>query len=634
MFLIPLLTDSLVHAADPPAGLTEGEKRGGWKLLFDGRSTTGWRNYRSDKLSNGWAVKDGILERISTGAGDIVTTDQYSNFELSLEYRISKGGNSGIMFRVTEEDPRPWASGPEVQIQDNVDGRDPQKAGWLYQLYTPVKPEWATKFENQVGFKGIDMDDATRPAGEWNHVYLRVSPRQCEVAINGVSYYYFNLGTEDWNKRVAASKFREFPQFGKAEKGHICLQDHGDPVAFRNIRIRELSKDGTVADPVDGQLKLTGVPAFPKLKWEGFEGADDEGKITTLRLLALTHAGDGSNRNFVVSQSGQIYAFPNQKETTEAKVFLDIRDRVQDWRKDAEEGLLGLAFHPDYRKNGFFYVCYSSSAEPRTSVISRFSVSKTDPNKADPGSELLVMKIPQPFSNHNGGSIAFGHDGYLYIALGDGGGRNDPLGHGQNLGTLMGSLLRIDVNRTEPGRNYAVPADNPFLDRKGAQPEIYAYGFRNIWRLTVDRSTGDLWAADVGQDFWEEVNIVKKGGNYGWSVREASYPFNNKPSTSTDELIPPVWEYDHQLGKSITGGFVYRGSRLPELQGMYVYADFISGRIWALRYDPAAGKVTANKSIASTGFPVLAFGEDEAGEMFYMLETIDGQGLYRFDPTN
>lgn len=632
--MIPLLPDSRLIAADPPAGLTEGEKRGGWKLLFDGESTKGWRNYRSDKLSNGWAAKDGLLERISNGAGDIVTSEQYRNFELSLEYRISKGGNSGIMFRVTEEDPRPWASGPEVQIQDNVDGRDPQKAGWLYQLYTPVKPEWATKFENQVGFKGIDMDDATRTAGEWNHVYLRVSPRQCEVAINGVSYYYFNMGTDDWNKRVAASKFREFPQFGKAPKGHICLQDHGDPVAFRNIRIRELSEDGTVADPVDGQLKLTGVPAFPVLKWDGFEGTDDEGKITTLRLLALTHAGDGSNRNFVVSQSGQIYVFPNHKETTEAKVFLDIHDRVQDWRKDAEEGLLGLAFHPAYKNNGYFYVCYSSSAEPRTSIISRFSVSKTDPNKADPGSELVVMKIPQPFSNHNGGSIAFGHDGYLYIALGDGGGRNDPLGHGQNLGTLMGSLLRIDVNSTEQGKNYAVPADNPFLDRKGAQPEIYAYGFRNIWRLTVDRTTGDLWAADVGQDFWEEVNIVKKGGNYGWSVREASYPFNNQPSTSTDELIPPVWEYDHQLGKSITGGFVYRGSRLPELQGMYVYADFISGRIWALKYDPAAGKVTANKSIASTGFPVLAFGEDEAGEMFYMLETIDGQGIYRFDPTN
>ena len=330
---------------------------------------------------------------------------------------------------------------------------------------------------------------------------------------------------------------------------------------------------------------------------------------------------------------GQIYVFPNQSDVREARVFLDIRDRVQDWRKDAEEGLLGLAFHPDYKSNGYFYVCYSSSLEPRTSIISRFRVSAKDPDKADPASEQIVMKIPQPFSNHNGGSIAFGHDGYLYIALGDGGGRNDPLGHGQNLGTLMGSLLRIDVDHTEAGKNYSVPNDNPFLTRAGAQPEIYAYGFRNIWRLTVDRSTGDLWAADVGQDFWEEVNIVKKGGNYGWSVREASYPFNNKPVTSTDELVAPVWEYDHQLGKSITGGFVYRGTRLPELQGMYVYADFISGRIWALKYDKDLKKVTSNMSIASTGFPVLAFGEDEAGEMYYMLETVNGQGIYRFDPT-
>jgi glucose/arabinose dehydrogenase len=239
------------------------------------------------------------------------------------------------------------------------------------------------------------------------------------------------------------------------------------------------------------------------------------------------------------------------------------------------------------------------------------------------------MKIPQPFSNHNGGSIAFGHDGYLYIALGDGGGRNDPLGHGQNLATLMGSLLRIDVDHQQSGKNYAVPADNPFLNREGAQPEIYAYGFRNIWRLTVDRQTGDLWAADVGQDFWEEVNLVQKGGNYGWSVREASYPFNNKPATAADPLIPPVWEYDHQLGKSITGGFVYRGAKLPELQGHYVYADFISGRIWALQYDSTTGRVISNKSIASTGFPVLAFGQDESGELYYMLETVNGQGIYR-----
>lgn len=629
-----VVTAAAAAAADEPAaGLTAGEVRGGWKPLFDGKTTSGWRNYRSDSLSTGWKVHDGILERADQGAGDIVTTGQYRWFELALEYRISKGGNSGIMFRVTEDDKRPWASGPEVQVQDNVDGRDPQKAGWLYQLYKPVKPDWATRFEQQVGFKGTDVDDATRPAGEWNHVYLRVAPGQCEVAVNGVSYYYFKIGNEDWNKRVAASKFAAFPQFGKAEKGHICLQDHGDVVAYRNIRIRELSEEGTVTDPVDGELAISGAPAFPKLKWEGFEGADEEGKITTLRPLQLTHAGDNSGRNFVLSQAGHIYVFPNSPDAELARIFLDISDRVQDFRKDGEEGLLGLAFHPNYKSNGQFYVCYSSSKELRTSVISRFTVSADDPNRADPASEQVVMKIPQPFSNHNGGSIAFGNDGYLYIALGDGGGRNDPLGHGQNLGTLMGSLLRIDINNRSADRNYAIPSDNPFVAREGACPEIYAYGFRNIWRISVDRKTGEIWAPDVGQDFWEEINIVQPGGNYGWSIREAAHLFSNARPTAPDEPIAPVWEYDHQLGKSITGGHVYRGSRLKELQGMYVYADFISGRIWALKYDTAQKKVTGNYRIASTGFPVLAFGEDESGELYYMLESVDGKGVYRLEQT-
>jgi len=634
---VSLLVIAISHAnrglADEARiGLSESEKRGGWQMLFDGKSTEGWRNYKSDRISDGWVVKDGLLERVGKGAGDIVTTEQYENFELSLEYRISKGGNSGIMFHVTEDQTQPWHSGPEVQIQDNVDGRDPQKAGWLYQLYKPVKPEWATMFENQVGFKGTDLDDATRPAGEWNHVYLRLSPKQCEVAVNGVSYFYFHKGDEEWNKRVAASKFAAFPQFGKAGKGHICLQDHNDPVAFRNIKLRVLSADGSVTDPVDGHLPLKGVVAFPELKWEGFEGADEDGRITTLRPMVLTHAGDGSNRNFVATQRGTIYVFPNDPKAQLATLFADLSDRVQDWRKDNEEGLMGFAFHPNYKSNGYFYVYYSSSTEPRMSIVSRFKVSANDPNRADPASEQIVMKIPQPFANHNGGSIAFGQDGYLYIALGDGGGRNDPLGHGQNLKTWMGSMLRIDVDHEQDGKHYAIPADNPFLSREGAQPEIYAYGFRNVWRMSIDRKTGDIWAADVGQDFWEEVNLVKRGGNYGWSIREASYPFNNKTVEIADPLEAPVWEYDHQIGKSITGGFVYRGTRLPELEGMYLYADFISGRIWALKYDESLGKVTRNMGIASTGFPVLSFGEDEAGEVYYMLETINGQGIYRFDP--
>jgi len=243
------------------------------------------------------------------------------------------------------------------------------------------------------------------------------------------------------------------------------------------------------------------------------------------------------------------------------------------------------------------------------------------------------MTIPQPFANHNGGSIAFGPDGHLYIGLGDGGGRNDPKLTGQDLTNLMGGLLRIDVDHTDGDLQYAIPKDNPFLDRKGARPELYAYGFRNPWRISFDRKTGLLWAADVGQDLWEEINIVKKGGNYGWSLKEASFNFGNLTRTPADPAIDPVWEYDHQVGKSITGGLVYRGNRLPELQGHYVYADFVSGKIWALKINHKTGRVLKNFRIPSNRMPVLAFGEDEMGELYFATETVNGRGLHRFERT-
>ena len=189
----------------PLNGLTEAEKRSGWEVLFDGKSTDGWRNYKKEGVSDGWQVKDGALVRVAGGAGDIITEGKYEYFELFLEYKISKGGNSGIMFHVTEEYNAPWQTGPEIQVQDNVDGHDPQKAGWLYQLYKPKKPAWAKMFEEQVGFKGIDMDDATRPAGQWNLVYVRIGPKNCEVQVNGVHYYYFNVGSPEWIGLVAKS---------------------------------------------------------------------------------------------------------------------------------------------------------------------------------------------------------------------------------------------------------------------------------------------------------------------------------------------------------------------------------------------------------------------------------------------
>ncbi len=239
--------------------LTASEKKAGWKLLFDGKSADSFRDYKSDTLSPGWVIKDGAITK-SDKASNMITKEKYGSFELSLEYRISKGGNSGLMFHVTEEEKMPWQTGPEIQIQDNVDGHDPQKSGWLYQLYQPA-PDKVTK----------EIPDATRPAGQWNQIQLRVTPAGSEINMNGIRYAQFKKGSDDWNKKVAASKFAKFEKFGKAAAGHICLQgDHGGDIAFRNIKIRELPDDGTAPNPVDGKLALSVTPAFPNLTWEGW----------------------------------------------------------------------------------------------------------------------------------------------------------------------------------------------------------------------------------------------------------------------------------------------------------------------------------------------------------------------------
>lgn len=360
--------------------------------------------------------------------------------------------------------------------------------------------------------------------------------------------------------------------------------------------------------------KVEIVQAFPELR--------------IARPIVVTHANDGSNRLFVASQLGKIYCFENKADVSEPNLYLDIEESVRYIDKENEEGLLGFAIHPDYKKNGQFFLFYTTTDEPHVSVISRFNVSSTDPSKADPDSEVELMRIPQPFWNHNGGTLAFGHDGYLYIALGDGGKANDPFKNGQNLATLNGSILRIDVDKKSKDHNYAIPADNPFVGLKEARPEIYAYGFRNVWRLSFDRKTGALYAADVGQNIWEEINIVVKGGNYGWNLREAKHKFGDNGSEASDKLIDPIFEYHHDVGKSITGGHVYRGSAVPSLKGMYMYADYVSGKVWALEHTPS-GKILGNHEIKSMNLPIITFGEDEQGEV-YLTTQLGGGIIYKF----
>lgn len=624
-----LLFTSTAFAESAHNQLSDYEQRSGWKLLFDGTTVNGWRNYQKDVVSDGWKIENGELT-CSKGAGSLITADNYDNFELSIEYKISERGNSGILFHVTEDGVKPWHSGPEIQLLDNEgNSKAPHKSGWLYGFYKPVVPGWSLRARAAAGVAAPQNIDATRPVGEWNQVYLRVCEAQSEVAMNGVSYYRFRKGDADWNKLLAKTKFAKFPQFGKAKTGAICLQEHGNEIAFRNIKVRELTPDGGVKQqPIDGKLSVAGKVAFPDLEWDGWEPVDENGRNQPLRFMELTHVGD--DRLFAAAQKGMIFSFKNDPNVTESTLFLDISERVAPWRTHNEEGLLGLAFHPQFKTNGQFFVYYSTRTPDRTSRISRFNVLANDPQRADPESETIIMEIKQPFYNHNGGSIAFGPDGLLYVGLGDGGDRNDPLSNGQNLSTLMGSILRIDVDNSQDDRNYAIPADNPFINTPNARPEIFAFGFRNIWRLAFDSKSGDLWAADVGQDLWEEVNLVRRGGNYGWSIREGENPFNNIAGEKAT-AIDPVWQYDHRIGRSITGGRIYNSTRVPELTGKYLYADYVTGRVWALDYDRDTGKLRQNLEISEGGITVTAFGEDSQGEVYYMIAAPNGQCIYRFD---
>ena len=362
------------------------------------------------------------------------------------------------------------------------------------------------------------------------------------------------------------------------------------------------------------------------------------------RTLWMSEAPDGSGRMFVVQQDGRILIIPKASDGTQTKEFLNIVDRKP--FVDNEEGLLSLAFHPGFITNHLFYIYYNQQNSqagalyPRRSVISEFKVSDTDPDQADLKSERALLEVPQPFGNHKGGQVTFGPDGYLYIALGDGGLACDPFGNGQNTASLLAKILRIDVKtRSEvqvgPNREklaYGIPADNPFVNEPdmsglGARKEIWAYGLRNVWRYSFDHQTGELLAGDVGQDLWEEVDLITKGGNYGWSVREAMHHF--KPGPPGAQYVEPIIEYPHRpdllgqtkfskhtTGLCVVGGYVYRGKKFPALQGVYVYGDYNLGTIWGLRQHD--GKVVEYGTLLEQPKNIASFAEDADGELYVL----------------
>ncbi|HXI00009.1 MAG TPA: PQQ-dependent sugar dehydrogenase [Sphingobacteriaceae bacterium] len=344
--------------------------------------------------------------------------------------------------------------------------------------------------------------------------------------------------------------------------------------------------------------------------------------LTFDQPLEFVSPGDGTNRNFVIAQKGKIHVFKNDVNVKIAPVFLDIVNRVT---PGGERGLLGLAFHPDFKKNGYFYVNYTTGGKKLRTIISRFRVSKSNINAADTTSELVLLTYDQPYNNHNGGKLAFGKDGCLYISVGDGGSGGDPQNNGQNKAVLLGKILRIDVNKAAVNLNYSIPVDNPFKgNSEGFREEIFAYGLRNPWRFSFDKNTGDLWAGDVGQNKTEEIDIIIKGQNYGWKIMEADECFGKIPDCNKEGLASPVWVYQQSTenGRSVTGGYVYRGKKLKSLFGKYVYGDYVSGNIWTLMPEKN-GKYTNALLLKHKGF-ISSFGEDANNEL-YVCSYIDGK---------
>ncbi len=331
--------------------------------------------------------------------------------------------------------------------------------------------------------------------------------------------------------------------------------------------------------------------------------------------VALLQSPKVNSSWYVVEKGGRVLRLEGEGREAKSSLFIDLGSRVD--AGPMEAGLLGMAFHPAFARNNLIYLSYTRG-RPLTSVLARYK-SSDGGRTLDPASEAILLEVPQPHGNHNGGQIAFGPDGYLYYGLGDGGAAGDPRGNGQNTETLLGAMLRLDVDRYTPYTPYTIPPDNPFVEG-GGRPEIYAWGMRNPWRWSFDRQSGELWVGDVGQNEWEEIDRVVKGDNLGWNVWEGGHCFRADRCRSGG-MVMPVAEYSHEFGCSVTGGYVYRGKAIPALYGHYLYGDFCSGRIWELD----SGNIKEGAHILMhSGKRIASFAEDRDGEL-YLLDYASGR---------
>ena len=362
------------------------------------------------------------------------------------------------------------------------------------------------------------------------------------------------------------------------------------------------------------------TPTFPNLP------------LNNARITKMQFAPDGSNRWFICEQNGVLWTAKNSVTTNRADTLLDFRQKIV---STDEAGLLGLGFDPDFLTNRFIYLNYTIQRNDSLyTLITRLTLTATDPPEVLPSSEQVLMEIYQPYPTHNGGEIAFGpQDHYLYISTGDGGGFGDPFNRAQDLRSPLGKILCIDVKNPAPGKAYSIPETNPFAGNSHYREEIYAWGLRNPWRFSFDKETGRLWAGDVGQNASEEINIIERGGNYGWRVMEGFHcfdrddPLNLTKGCDSTSLIAPLYEYLHvdlSSGYSITGGFTYHGQQFPELEGWYIYGDLSTGQIWGLQ-DDGSGTIT-NIELIDTDHLITTFGVDDKGELYY--GTL-GQGIYK-----